>query len=304
MTRFSAKLPNMSRLQLWILASRPPTLLAAVSPVMIAAALATFDGVFRWDAAIAALFGAIAIQIGANFANDVFDSEKGADTPDRIGPPRVVAEGLLSASSVKRATVVAFGLAALAGIYLYSIAGWLILAIGVASIIAAVTYVGGPRPYGYQGMGEASVFVFFGLVATMGARFAHDQFVDVKTLVAATAIGLLITALLVVNNIRDIETDQAAGKRTLAVRLGRPATAKLYRYLIWGAFLIVGVASWSQLLPPNAGLAVLTAPFAVKPIKTVTEEVAGPPLIEALKATARLQAIFAIVLSLGIITSG
>ena len=245
MTRFSAKLPNMSRLQLWILASRPPTLLAAVSPVMIAAALATFDGVFRWDAAIAALFGAIAIQIGANFANDVFDSEKGADTPDRIGPPRVVAEGLLSASSVKRATVVAFGLAALAGIYLYSIAGWLILAIGVASIIAAVTYVGGPRPYGYQGMGEASVFVFFGLVATMGARFAHDQFVDVKTLVAATAIGLLITALLVVNNIRDIETDQAAGKRTLAVRLGRPATAKLYRYLIWGAFLIVGVASWS-----------------------------------------------------------
>ena len=153
-------------------------------------------------------------------------------------------------------------------------------------------------------MGEASVFVFFGLVATMGARFVHDQFVDVKTLVAATAIGLLITALLVVNNIRDIDTDKAAGKRTLAVRMGRPATAKLYRYLIWGAFLIVGVGAWIQLLPLNAGLAVRSASFAVKPIKIVTEEVAGPPLIEALKATARLQVIFATVLSLGIIWSG
>jgi len=295
--------PTMSQFQLWLLAVRSPTLLAAVSPVLVGSALAIHDGVFLWNAALAALIGAVAIQIGANLANDVFDAEKGADNAERIGPPRVVAEGLISGGTVKRATALSFFIAALAGLYLYTIAGWLILAIGVASIVAALTYVGGSRPYGYRGMGELSVFVFFGLIATSGSRFVHDQVVDVKTVVAASAVGLLITALLVVNNIRDIDTDKAAGKQTLAVKLGRQATAKLFKNLVWGAFLIIGIAvSLNQtVLPFQAGIVGIAAPMAVRPIKLVTNETEGPPLIEALQRTARLQFVFAVLLSVGMV---
>jgi 1,4-dihydroxy-2-naphthoate octaprenyltransferase len=292
---------TMSQFQVWLLAVRPPTLLAAVSPVIVGSALAIHDGVFLWNAALAALLGAVAIQIGANLANDVFDAEKGADNAERIGPPRVVAEGLISGGSVKRATALAFFIAALAGLYLYTIAGWLILAIGVASIVAALAYVGGPKPYGYRGMGEISVFVFFGLIATSGSRFVHDQVVDIKTVVAASAVGLLITALLVANNIRDIDTDRAAGKQTLAVKLGRETTAKLFKNLVWGAFLIIGAAASFYILPFRAGLVALAAPMAIRPIKLVAEETEGPPLIEALQRTARLQLAFAMLLSLGII---
>jgi 1,4-dihydroxy-2-naphthoate octaprenyltransferase len=291
----------MSQFQLWLLAVRPPTLLAAVSPVLVGSALAVHDGVFLWNAALAALVGAVAIQIGANLANDVFDAEKGADNAERIGPPRVVTEGLIPGVTVKWATALSFLIAALAGLYLYTIAGWLILAIGVASIVAALTYVGGPKPYGYRGMGEVSVFVFFGLVATSGSRFVHDQLVDIKTLVAASAVGLLITALLVVNNIRDIDTDRAAGKQTLAVKLGREATAKLFKNLVWGAFLIIGAAASFYILPFRAGLVALAAPMAVRPIKLVSEETEGPPLIEALQRTARLQFVFALLLGLAMV---
>ncbi len=291
----------MSQFQLWLLAVRPPTLLAAVSPVLVGSALAAHDGVFLWNAALATLLGAVAIQIGANLANDVFDAEKGADNAERIGPPRVVAEGLIPGGTVKWATALSFLIAALAGLYLYTIAGWLILAIGVASIVAALTYVGGPKPYGYRGMGEVSVFVFFGLIATSGSRFVHDQLVDVKTLVAASAVGLLITALLVVNNIRDIDTDRASGKQTLAVRLGREATAKLFKNLVWGAFLIIGAAASFYILPFRAGLVALAAPMAVRPIKLVSEETEGPPLIEALRRTARLQFVFALLLSIAMV---
>ena len=291
----------MSQFQLWLLAVRPPTLLAAVSPVLVGSALAAHDGVFLWNAALATLLGAVAIQIGANLANDVFDAEKGAHNAERIGPPRVVAEGLIPGGTVKWATALSFLIAALAGLYLYTIAGWLILAIGVASIVAALTYVGGPKPYGYRGMGEVSVFVFFGLIATSGSRFVHDQLVDVKTLVAASAVGLLITALLVVNNIRDIDTDRASGKQTLAVRLGREATAKLFKNLVWGAFLIIGAAASFYILPFRAGLVALAAPMAVRPIKLVSEETEGPPLIEALRRTARLQFVFALLLSIAMV---
>jgi len=291
----------MSQFQLWLLAVRPPTLLAAVSPVLVGSALAVHDGVFLWNAALAALVGAVAIQIGANLANDVFDAEKGADNAERIGPPRVVTEGLIPGVTVKWATALSFLIAALAGLYLYTIAGWLILAIGVASIVAALTYVGGPKPYGYRGMGEVSVFVFFGLVATSGSRFVHDQLVDIKTLVAASAVGLLITALLVVNNIRDIDTDRAAGKQTLAVKLGREATAKLCKNLVWGAFLVIGAAASFYILPFRAGLVALAAPMAVRPIKLVSEETEGPPLIEALQRTARLQFVFALLLGLAMV---
>jgi 1,4-dihydroxy-2-naphthoate octaprenyltransferase len=291
----------MSQFELWLLAIRPPTLLAAVSPVLVGSALAVHDGVFLWNAALAALMGAVVIQIGTNLANDVFDAEKGADNPERIGPTRVVAEGLIAGGTVKKAAALAFLLAALAGLYLYTIAGWFILAIGVASVVAALTYVGGPKPYGYRGMGEFSVFVFFGLVATSGSRFVHDQIVDVKTLVAASAVGLLITALLVVNNIRDIDTDEAAGKQTLAVKLGRKSTAKLFKNLIWGAFLIIGAAASFYILPFRVGLVALAAPMAVRPIRLVAEETTGPPLIQALQRTARLQFVFALLLSIGLV---
>jgi len=285
----------------WLLASRPATLPAAAAPVIVGSALAGASGVFRWDALIVVLFSALAIQVGVNFANDLADAEKGADTEARIGPTRAVGTGLLSAGQMKRGIMIAFGLAAIAGLYVIWLAGWVILAIGVISIIAALGYTNGPIPYGYYGLGELFVFVFFGLVATVGTRYVYDQTAPADAWVSGVAIGLLAAAILVANNVRDSDTDRLAGKRTLAVILGRDTAQWMYAVMVLGSFVVVAVAVPLGTLPSWALLTLLALPLTVSPIRTILTETAGPPLIGVLKSTARLQLIFSALLSMGVL---
>ena len=289
----------MSNARAWWIAARPHTLWAAVVPVLVGSGLAWGEGVYRLDAFGAALLGAVAIQIAANFVNDIFDARKGADTEARIGPTRVVASGLLSERSVWSGTLLVVAVAVAAGAYLIAIAGWVIAAIGISSLLAMLGYVGGPKPYGYFGLGEAFVFVFFGLVATVGARYVHDMEAPIDAWLLSLPIGFLITAILVANNVRDIDTDRDAGKNTLAVYLGRDRTQALFAALIWGAFttiLIFGVFEWT---PRWTLLALLTAPLAVPIVRAIYRETEGPPLIRALKGIARLQLLVGILLAIG-----
>lgn len=285
----------------WLLASRPATLPAAAAPVIVGSALAGAAGVFRWDALVMILFAALAIQIGVNFANDLADAEKGADTEARIGPTRAVATGLLSAGQMKRGIIVAFGLAAVAGLYLIWLAGWVILFIGIVSIIAGLGYTNGPIPYGYYGLGELFVFIFFGLVATVGTRYVYDQTAPADAWISGVAMGLLAAAILVANNVRDGDTDRVAGKRTLAVILGRNPARWLYAVMILGAFVVVAIAVALSRLPGWSILTLLALPLAVSPIRTIFTETAGPPLIGVLKGTARLQLVFATLLAVGVL---
>lgn len=289
----------MKRLRPWLLAARPPTLWAAVAPVLVGGGLAADDGVFRWDVFAVTLAAAVLINVGVNFANDVGDARRGVDNEARIGPRRAVASGLIASGTMWRGVAVVFALAAAGGIYLFTVAGWPILAIGAASLIAAVGYTGGPVPYGYRGLGEVFVFVFFGLVATVGSRFAHDGTAPADAWLLAVPIGMLVTAILVANNVRDIDTDRATGKRTLAVRLGRPATRRLFAVLMLGGFpLIAGFAAagWT---PGGTALALAAALPAVRPVRIVFRETAGPALIGALKANAAVHALTGALLGLG-----
>jgi len=285
----------------YVLAARPATLPAAVAPVLVGSALAAGDAVFRWDAFVVILFAALAIQIGVNFSNDLADAQRGADTADRVGPPRAVSSGLLTPAQMKRGILVAFGLAALAGLYLIWLGGWVILLIGVASIIAALAYTSGPLPYGYYGLGELFVFVFFGLAATVGARYVYDRTAPADAWWAAMAMGLLATAILVANNVRDIDTDRAAGKRTLAVIIGDDAGRLVYAGMVAGAFVVVGVAVVIGVLPNWSLLALVAIPRAGILIRSMSGETSAPALIGILKGTARLQLIFAVLLSVGIL---
>jgi 1,4-dihydroxy-2-naphthoate octaprenyltransferase len=285
----------------WVLASRPATLPAAAAPVIVGSALAGAAGVFRLEAFVAILFSALAIQVGVNFANDLADAEKGADTEARIGPTRAVATGLLSTREMKRGILVAFGLAAITGLYLIWLAGWVILAVGVVSIIAALGYTNGPVPYGYYGLGELFVFIFFGLVATVGTRYVYDQTAPGDAWVCGIAMGLLAAAILVANNVRDSDTDRVVGKRTLAVILGRNPARWLYAVLVLGSFAVVAVAVLFGTLPAWSLVTLLALPLAVSPIRAIFTETAGPPLIQVLKRTARLQLVFAALLAVGVL---
>ena len=212
------------------MAARPRTLPAAVAPVLVGTALAATERHgLRWLAFVAALLGAVFIQVGTNLSNDYSDARRGADTEDRLGPVRVTAGGLVPPRQVLRATYVTFGLAVLCGVYLVVVAGWVLLLIGAASILAGVLYTGGPRPYGYEGLGEVFVFLFFGIVAVAGSYYVQTERLEWEAFVLAVPVGLLAAAILVVNNVRDLETDRRAGKRTLAVRLGRAAHARALR---------------------------------------------------------------------------
>jgi len=284
----------------WLLAARPRTLPAAVTPVVVGSSLALADDAFRWDAFVAALVGALAIQVAANFANDASDASRGADTPDRIGPTRVVASGLLPARSVWAATWLSFGVAALAGVWLIAIAGWVVAVIGVASIIATLGYVGGPVPYGYRGLGEVFVFVFFGIVATVGSRYVHDRTAPLDAWALAVPVGALIAAILVANNLRDIPTDAAAGKRTLAVLMGRRRTVVLYRALVWGSFGAIGLGALTSVIAPGALLALAAAPLALGPSRVVGSATDGPALIAVLVGTARLQLVAGVLVAIGV----
>ncbi len=283
----------------WIQAARPATLWAALAPVLVAGGLASGDGVFRWDAFLAAALGSVAIQVATNFANDASDAKRGADTEERIGPTRMVATGVITERQMWTATALTFGVAALAGIWLITIAGWIIAVIGVASILAGLGYVGGPRPYGYRGLGEVFVFLFFGIVATVGSRFVHDQTFPLDAWLLAIPMGFLVTAILVANNIRDIETDRAVGKRTLAVILGRPRTKQLYAGLIYGTFVAITIFGTLRLTPLATLIAVFWLPWGVGLVRTIYSETSGVALIGALKGTARLQLLVAFSLALG-----
>ena len=287
----------MSRFQAWKTAARIHTLPAAIVPVLVGSGLAYGEGVFRWDAFIWALIGALAIQVAANFANDVSDAKRGADTSDRLGPPRMVASGVISSRQMWAATWLAIGVAAIAGVALTIIAGWIVLLIGGSSVIAMLGYVGGPAPYGYRGMGELFVFVFFGLVATVGSRYVHDMEAPLAAWLLGIPIGFLVTAILVVNNYRDIDTDEAAGKRTLAVIMGREKTRSFFSFLVFGAFVTIaafGVATWT---PLSTLFACFLVPFAMVPVRIMYSRTDGPALIRALKATARLHLWVGVVLA-------
>src|SRR5438309_9271563 len=214
------------------MAARVRTLPASVAPVLVGTSLALGAGTFHALAFVAALLGAVFIQVGTNLSNDYSDARRGADTEDRLGPVRVTAGGLMPPRRVLVATYVSFGLAVLAGVYLIVVAGWQLLLVGVASILAGVLYTGGPKPYGYEGLGEVFGFLFFGIVAVAGSYFVQVKHLDWKAFALAVPVGLLASGILVVNNIRDLETDRRAGKRTLAVRLGRERTRTLYAAMV------------------------------------------------------------------------
>ncbi|MXW24350.1 MAG: 1,4-dihydroxy-2-naphthoate polyprenyltransferase, partial [Chloroflexi bacterium] len=206
-----------SRIGAWVLAARPATLTAAATPVVVGTAVALHAGEAQAGPAAAAMLGALALQVGANLANDVFDFRRGADTAERIGPPRVTQLGILSERQVIGGLIVAFGVATLAGIYLIAVAGWPVAAAGIAAMLAALAYTGGPWPFGYHGLGDVFVFIFFGLVAVVGTYYVQAGETSFAAVATALPVGCTVTAILMVNNIRDIETDEAAGKRTLAV---------------------------------------------------------------------------------------
>src|SRR5256714_296511 len=233
----SARDAALSPLRLWLVASRPRTLPAAIAPVLVGTSLAGTEGTFKPLRFACALIGSIFIQIGTNLANDYSDARRGADTEDRLGPVRVTAGGLMPPRTVLIGTYVAFGVAVAAGAYLIAVAGWQLLLVGAASIAAGVLYTGGPRPYGYEGLGELFVFLFFGVVAGVGSYFVQVEKLEWEGFRLAVPIGLLASAILVVNNVRDIATDRRAGKRTLAVRLGRLRTRRVYAAMLLLALL-------------------------------------------------------------------
>ncbi len=292
-------------MRIWVMAARPRTLPAAIAPVLVgtAAAVQLAGHVPRWGAFFAALVGSIFIQIGTNLANDYSDAKRGADTADRLGPVRVTSAGLVTPQRVMTATWIAFAVAVACGIYLASVAGPVILVVGVVSIAAGVLYTGGPRPYGYAGLGEIFVFLFFGLVAVNGSYYVQVEQLDALPLLLSVAVGFLATAILVVNNVRDLETDRRAEKMTLAVRIGRHNAVMLYRVLMLGAFamlpiaLVVGEASALPLI----GL--LALPMAFAPMRAMTNRTDGPALNGALAATGAVLAVYSVLVTAGLLIS-
>jgi 1,4-dihydroxy-2-naphthoate polyprenyltransferase len=285
-----------------MMAARPRTLPAAIAPVLVGTAAAYYAvDDLRWGAFVAALAGSILIQIGTNLANDYSDAKRGADTADRLGPVRVTSSGLIAPRRVLYATWIAFAAALAVGIYLATVAGWEILVVGAVSIAAGVLYTGGPRPYGYAGLGELFVFLFFGLVAVNGSFFVQLEELDWLPFLLSIPIGFLATAILVVNNVRDLETDARAGKRTLAVRLGRERTRGLYMTLVIAAFTLLPLALLLGDGPAWALLGLLAAPLAIAPARAVVGRVDGPALNGALAGTGMLLAAFSVLVSLGLL---
>lgn len=284
----------------WIIGSRPRTLPAAVVPVALGAACAVGLSNAVWWRAALALIVSLALQVGVNYSNDYSDGIRGTDDV-RVGPVRLVASGLASAKSVKFAAFTAFGIAAVAGFVLAASTSWWLLIVGAAAVLAAWFYTGGPKPYGYLGLGELFVFVFFGLVATVGTTFGVAQRVTALSIVMGCAAGALACALLVINNLRDIPTDHQVGKKTLAVRLGDGRTRWLYAALIASAFVagIVAAAIWR----PWVAISALAIALAITPLRTVMRGAKGRDLIAVLGATGRLQMAFGLLASIGLIVS-
>jgi len=288
---------------IWLQAARPRTLPAAIAPVLVGTAAA-----WQWAghlprvlAFVVALIGSIFIQIGANLANDYSDARRGADTVDRLGPVRVTSAGLVTPQRVLRATWIAFAVAVACGIYLAIVAGWIILVVGVASIAAGVLYTGGPRPYGYAGLGEVFVFLFFGLVAVNGSYYVQLEELEALPLGLSIAVGFLATAILVVNNVRDIETDRRAGKMTSAVRVGRANAVNMYRLLVGGAFVILPFSIWAGECEWWPLLGLLAIPMAIKPVRVLETRTDGPALNKCLAATGALLGVYSLLVTIGLL---
>lgn len=286
--------------QIWLMASRPRTLPAAAAPVIVGSAAAFSSGHFDLLPALAALLGALLLQIGANLANDVYDYHKGVDTAERLGPVRVTAAGLLTPGQVKNGMWVVFGLATLCGLYLAAHAGWPVIAIGLLSILAAIAYTGGPYPLGYHGLGELAVFVFFGLAAVCGTYYVQALRLDVVAVWAAVPMGLLIVAILIVNNLRDVDTDRASGKMTLAARFGAQWARREYLVAVGLAYL----APLFMWLTGATGMFVLTAWLSLPwffPLARNISTLSGRPLNRVLGETGQLVLVYGLFLSAGFI---
>jgi 1,4-dihydroxy-2-naphthoate octaprenyltransferase len=290
----------MSVYRVWWSAVRPATLAASVAPVLAGTAVAIHEGGARWGAGLAALIVALAMQLGVNFANDYSDHVRGADAA-RVGPLRAASSGIVSPGQVRWAAIAAFSVAAIAGVALSLAVDWRLLLVGAACLLAGWLYTGGPRPYGYLGLGEVFVFVFFGLVATVGTAYVETGRVTTLAVLMGCGVGFMATAILVLNNLRDIETDAAAGKRTLATRIGRRPTRVLLLALVCAAFAVPIVIFTTRL----AGVTVMAMhfgiPIASMPVRTAFASTAAPQLVVALKRMAAAELAYALLFTLGIL---
>jgi 1,4-dihydroxy-2-naphthoate polyprenyltransferase len=287
--------------RVWWMAVRPATLAASVAPVLAGTAVAVHDGGARWAAGIGALIVAIAIQVGVNFANDYSDHIRGADSPRRIGPVRAASSGIIAPERVRLAAIASFGVAGLAGLVLSLATDWRLLIAGAACLLAAWLYTGGPRPYGYLGLGELFVFVFFGLVATVGTVYVEELRITPLAVLVGCGLGFLASAILVLNNLRDIESDAAAGKRTLATRIGRQRTLGFLVVLVCAAFAVPIV----MLATRQAGVTIMLMhfgiPIAAVPVRTAFATTSGPALVSALKRMAATEIAYALLFTIGLL---
>jgi 1,4-dihydroxy-2-naphthoate octaprenyltransferase len=291
---------SLSTLRRWWLAIRPKTLPAAVAGVIVGIVLAWRDGGFSPGPALAALGVALLLQIASNLANDVYDDERGADTAERLGPVRVTQSGLMSRDHVKRGMMVVLALALALGIYLTYVRGVMVPLIGVAAIVAALAYTGGPYPLGYHGLGEVFVFLFFGLTSVVGTYWVQTGTVSVLAWLMATAIGALVTAIIVVNNLRDIEQDRAANKRTIAVRIGVRATKSEYALLVALPYTLLTVLVVVHALPLAALVTLLSLPLALRAMRRVFAQT-GRSLNAALAETGQTALLFSVLFAVGMV---
>jgi 1,4-dihydroxy-2-naphthoate octaprenyltransferase len=280
---------------------RPATLAASVAPVLAGTAVAIHLGGIRPAAGFGALVVALAIQVGVNFANDYSDFVRGADTPRRLGPLRAASSGVVAPASVKVAAIVAFGIAGAAGVALSLATDWRLLVVGGACLLAAWLYTGGPRPYGYMGLGELFVFVFFGLVATCGTVYVETLHVTPLAVLVGIGLGCLATAIIVLNNLRDIDTDAVAGKRTLATRIGRDRTLVLLLVLVCAAFAVPIVIFVAGLAGVTVMLVHFAIPIAAVPVRTAFASRSAPELVGALKRMAAAEIAYALLLTAGLL---
>jgi len=288
-----------SKLRVWVLAARQKTLWAAVAPVLIGTAMAFEDRAGHWPSALAALVGAVLIQIGTNFANDYFDFKKGADQHERLGPTRMTQAGLIKPHSMRTATIIAFSLVLLVGIYLVWRGGWPIAIIGLLSILFGIMYTGGPYPLGYHSLGEVFVLIFFGPVAVGGTYYVQALDINSIVLLAGLSPGLFSVAILTVNNLRDVESDKLTGKKTLAVRFGKTFARVQYLLSIVIATLLPVFFCLTTHRHFFSLLSLLVLPVAISAIKTVFSKTDGAALNNVLATTGKLLLLYSVIFSVG-----
>ncbi len=294
------RVENISKIERWIIASRPKTLPAAFVPVVIGSSIAVYDSKFNLLASVIALICAVLIQVGTNFVNDLYDYISGKDTKERVGPVRVLASGLITPSEMKMGIIIIFSLTFILGLYLVYISTWITLLIGILSILAGIAYTAGPYPLAYNGLGDIFVFLFFGFVGTIGTYYVQAVSVNPLVVWASIPVGALITNILVVNNYRDIDEDYESGKITLAVKLGKKYTRLQYLAFTVISYLILFVVFFTYKKSLFVFLPFLTLPIAVKLIRMIYKY-KGEELNKTLELTAKLSAIYGVLFAVGIL---